>query len=223
MQITVGDIVNPLATLVAAFAGSWAAFKLQTTQKHSEEKRNHIAAGNRALSTLMQQVNTLKLYQIDFVDPLRNESGRHVSLRPTLPYQEDALVFDFKALDFLALPQHQQTLFELSIEENRFRESIKAINARSRLHFEIVQPMLMAAGFQEGREYTGEQFRTAIGELNYSHLKRLTDAVIIHVDRTVESLYTMKDRLRKSLVEHYPDGQFINFELLNVSPSSIFP
>lgn len=222
MPTTVGDIVNPLATLVAAFMGAWAAFRLQTIQKRDEEKRTHIAAGNRALSTLMQQANTLKLFQNDFITPFRNDPGRQFAIQPTLPYQEDALPFDFRSLDFLSHPEQQQTLFELSIEENRFREALKAINTRSRHHFEIVQPMLMAAGIQEGREYTVDQFRAAIGDLHYIHLKRLTEAVIIHVDRTVESLCAMKDRLRKALREECPEGRFLNFELLNEPPPSIF-
>lgn len=220
---TVGDIINPLATLVAAFVGAWAAFRLQTIQKQGDEKSIHIAAGNRALSTLMQQANTLKLFQNDFIAPLRNDPGRHIGMQPVLPYQEDALHFDLRSLDFLAEPRHQETLFELSIEENRFREALKAINARSRLHFEVIQPMLMAAGFRDGHTYTGEQFCAAVGEFNYTHLKRLSDAVVLHVDRSVESLTAMKDRLRRTLSERYPDGRFINFQLLDDPPQSIFP
>jgi hypothetical protein len=220
LPVSVGDIVNPLATLVAAFMGAWTAFRLQSLQKHEEEKKSQIAAGNRALSTLLQQANTLKLFQVDFIEPIRSDPGRHIAMRPTLPYQEDAMAFDLKSLDYLAHPQHQQTLFDLSIEEERFREALKAINARSRLHFEIVQPMLMAAGIQDGHEYTGEEFRKAIGEFHYLNLLRLTDAVVIHVDRTVESLYSMKDRFRKTLSTQFPDGKFIDFELLNDPPRS---
>jgi hypothetical protein len=222
MPVSISDIVNPLATLIAAFMGAWAAFRLQTIQKRGDEIRTNIAAGNRALSTLMQQANTLKLFQIDFIAPFRNDPGRHIAIRPSLPYQEDALPFDHRSLDFLSRPAQQQTLFELSIEENRFREAIKAINVRSRHHFEVVQPMLSAAGLQEGAEYTEEQFRTAIGELHYIHLKRLTDAVVMHVDRTVESLCATKGRLRKILAEQYPKGQFIDFELLDEPPPTIF-
>lgn len=213
--IPLGDVVNPLATLIAAFVGAWAAFRLQTIHRHEEEKKNHIVAGNRALSTLMQQANTLKLFQLDFVAPFRTDPGRHIAMQPLLPYQEDALSFDFRSLDFLAQPDQQQTLFELSVEENRFREALKAINARSRLHFEVIQPLLMSAGIQEGREYTEDQFLAAVGNFHYLHLKRLTDAVVMHVDRTVESLCSMKDRLRTTLSEAYPDGRFIDFQLLD--------
>lgn len=188
MQVAFGDIVNPLATLVAAFAGAWLAFVYQNRQKANEEVRQNISAGNRALVTLFQQANALKLYQIDMIDPYRDSPGRHIQMRPTLPFQEDSMSFDVKSLDFLLSPVTVQVVLDLILEEARYREAIKAINARSQHHFSVVQPKLESAGIIEGGEYTGQDFRNALGELDYMHLKRLTDAVVLHVDRTIESL-----------------------------------
>jgi len=217
-----GDIVNPLVTLVAAFAGAWAAFKLQQFQKNKEDTKLNIAAGNRALIILLQQFNALKLFQIDFIEQFRDSPGRHMQILPALPFQEDSLFFDLRPLEFLLSPEQQQVLMDLLIEENRYRETIKAINTRSRHHFEVVQPKLAGAGFKEGGEYTGEQFRAVLGDHDYVHIKRLTDAVILHVDRTVESLFAMKGRLRSALLQQYPNSKFIDFELLKDIPKSIF-
>ncbi len=185
--------------------------------------RTQIAAGNRALFVLLQQANTLKLYQHDFINPVRESPGRHLELRPTLHYQEDSLLFDLKALDFLATPKHQQTLFELTIEEARYREAIKSINTRSRLHLETIQPTLAALGLRHGVEYTGEQFKAALGDFLYEHLRNLTDGVVMHVDRTVDSLISMKQRLRASLIDCHPTGKFIDFELLQNPPGALQP
>lgn len=222
MPTTLGDIVNPLATLVAAFAGSWAAFKLQQFQKNREDTKANIAAGNRALMVLLQQANTLKLFQVDFIEPFRNSPGRHLQILPTLPFQEDSLTFDIGSLEFLLGPKYQRTLMDLFLEENRYREAIKAINARSRHHFEVVQPKCASAGIKEGGEYTGEQYKAVLGDHDYFHLQRLTDAVILHVDRTVGSLVVMKNQLREALMQRYPDGKFVDFELLKDAPKSIF-
>lgn len=216
------DIITPLATLVAAFAGSWASFKLHQFQKNKETMQVNIAAGNRALMVLLQQANTLKLFQLDFIDPFRDNPGRHIQIQPTLPYQEDTLTFDLRSLEFLLSPKYQQVLMDLIIEENRYREAIKAINVRSRHHFEVVQPKLASAGIREGESYTGDQFRIAIGDRDYIHLKRSTDAIILHVDRTVDSLVAMKNRLREALSQRYPEGKFVNFDLLKEAPKSIF-
>jgi hypothetical protein len=148
MPTTLGDIVNPLTTLVAAFAGSWAAFKFQQFQKNKEDTAENIAAGNRALIILLQQANTLKLFQIDFIEPFRGSPGKHFQIRPALPFQEDSLIFDIQSLEFLLSPEHQQVIMDLVLEENRYRETIKAINARSHHHFEVVQPKLARAGIR---------------------------------------------------------------------------
>jgi len=222
MQMTFGDIVNPVATLIAAFAGAWFAFIYQNQQKVAEELRQNISAGNRALVTLFQQANSLKLYQTDIIGPHRNSPGRHIQIRPTLPFHEDSLKFEIKSLDFLLLPKSAQVVLDLILEEARYSEAIKTINARSKHHISIIQPKLESAGFVEGMEYTDKALKNVLGELDYLHLKRLTDAVVMHVDRTVDSLVSMKDRLRTALTEKYPKAKFINFELLNEPPKSIF-
>jgi hypothetical protein len=220
--VSIGDIVNPLATLVAAFAGSWAAFKFQQFQQNKEDTENKIAAGNRALMTLLQQANTLKLFQIDFIEPYRNSPGRHIKIQSTLPFQEDSLVFDVRSLEFMFTPEYQQVLMDLILEGNRYREAIKSINTRSRHHFDVVQPKLAHAGFKNGGEYTGEEFKAALGDRDYVHLERLTDTVVLHVDRTVDSLVAMKGRLRAALLKQFPKGKFVDFELLRDAPKSIF-
>jgi hypothetical protein len=211
------DLTNALATLIAAFVGAWSAFQLQARDKSEEQRRQRIAAGNRALFTLLQQANTLKLFQMDQVDPVRNSPGRLIEMRPLLPYDLGNLSFDLKELDFLANPKYQQVLFELSIEEARFKETLKTINMRSRLHSEYIQPALARAGIESGRTYDGEIFKRALGDYLYTSLESLTDAVVFHVDRTVASLVAMKKKLREVLIEYFPKERFIDFELLNES------
>jgi hypothetical protein len=222
VPVTLGDIVNPLATLIAAFMGAWTAFRWQSVAKQEEEQKTMVAAGNRALATLMEQVNTLKLFQVDCMEPMRNNPGRHIAMQPLPDYQENMAEFEFKSLNFLlGDPRHHQVLFELSIEDMRFRETLKAINRRSRHHFEVIQPRLAAAGIQEGREYCEKDFKQAIGDFDYIHLQRLTEQVEFHVDRTVDSICSMKGTLRKALLEQLPEGKFLDFELVANPPPSM--
>jgi hypothetical protein len=162
--------------------------------------------------TLMQQANELKLYQRDHVDPKRNHPGRHLGIQAILSYEVGDLRFDLRSLDFLSTPAEQQLLFELTVEERRYMEALKAINARSDLLVDEVQPKLMAAGFDDGAEYTSGQFIAALGQPVYNKLKRLTDDVIYHVDRTSDSICEMKDKFRSAVIKRYPEASFINFE-----------
>jgi len=221
LLIAASDIINVAGTLVAAFAGAWFAFLYQNRQKQSEERKQNISAGNRALVTLLQQANTLKLYQKDIIDPIRKDPVRYISMQPTLQYREDGLTYDLAALDFL-LVKYTQVAFDLLLEEERYRETLKAINARSRFHLDVVQPSLALRGIVEGDAYREQDFRDALGEPAYPLIVRLTDAVVLHVDRTIDSLMAAKEGLRKALLELYPGETFINFDLLENPPESIF-
>jgi hypothetical protein len=206
------DWINPAATLAASFGGAWAAFRLQSVEKARDIRRTNIAAANRTLMTMMQQANTLKLYQKDHIDPHRLHPGRHFAIRAILPYELDTLLFDFKSLDFLDSPKEQQLIFELSVEERRYVESLKAINARSNLLLAEVDPKLASAGFRDGGTYGSDDLMEVLGQPLCNKLKRLTDDVVYHVDRTNESLVTMKDKFLGAAKARYPKAKFVNFE-----------
>lgn len=206
------DWLNPTTTLFASFAGAWAAFKLQSADKARDIRRANITAANRALLTMMQQANTLRLYQTDHINPHREHSGRHFAIRPTLPYELEALRFDFGSLSFFDSPKEQQLLFDLSIEERRFIEALRAVNARSDLMISEIEPKLNAAGFLDGGSYGGGDFREALGQPLYNKLERLTSDMIYHVDRTNDSIIEMKGKFLLAANARYPGTKFVNFE-----------
>lgn len=206
------DWINPTATLVASFAGAWAAFKLQSIEKSNDSRKSNVTAVNSVLITLMQQANTLKLYQRDHVDPHRGSPGRHLTIRPTLSFDLDMLRFDFGSLGFFNSQSERQVIFDLSIEERRFIETLQAINARSNLITTQVEPKLEAAGFLDGAEYEGNDFVSALGQPLYSTLKRITDDVISQVDKNNESILKMKDEIRAISKARFTKEKFVNFE-----------
>jgi len=213
------DWINPTATLVASFAGAWAAFKLQSMEKARDTQQANVTAINRVLTTLMQQANTLKLYQRDHINPFRDHGGRHLAIRATLPYELDTLSFDLESLRFFASKAERQIIFELSIEERRFVEALKAINARSELLLEKVEPKLAAAGFLDGGEYEKKDFIAALGQPLYNALERLTNDVVFHVDRNNDSILEMKDRIRSIAKLRFPRERFIDFDLPDDCPA----
>lgn len=205
------DWVNPAATLIASFGGAWAAFKLQSWEKARETDRGNINAINRAITTLLEQANTLKLFQRDHIEPNRQNPGRHLAMRPLLPFDLGRMQFDFASLDFLSTASERQTVFNLSIEEQRFAETLKAINARSDLILTEVDPRLAAAGFEDGGSYGADEFMRVLGQPLHNKLERLTNDVIDLVDKSCSSLMELKDELRAVGKGRYPRQKFIDF------------
>jgi hypothetical protein len=164
------------------------------------------------LLTMMQQANTLKLYQKDQVDPHRDSPGRHVQIRATLPYEFEGLRFEFTSVEFFDTAAEQQALFELSVEERRVIETLRAINARSNLLLSEVDPKLASAAFLDGGSYTGAELMAALGQPLCNKLKRLTDNVVELVDKNTISIVEMKDKFRSMAKARYPGQKFVDFE-----------
>jgi hypothetical protein len=203
-----------LATLVAAFFGAWFAYRLQENAKEKAQRASNINASNRALFSVFQQVNSLYLFKRDIIDPHRGNPGIVVAMQPVLPQDHDDLEFDFPSLGFLLNTKHKQIVLDLFIEQQRFQEAIKVINYRSALHLEQAQPILAMAGLKDGKEYSGADFANALGPRLFKELERATGQVVRQVDLTVESLSAVKQKMLKAFKELFPEGDFLNFELI---------
>jgi hypothetical protein len=184
-----------------------------------KELTSNISAANKALFTVFQQVNTLKVIQYDMIDPVRNHPGKFIAMQPVLHEKHEDIHFDFHNLGFLLNTKHKQIVLDLFIEQQRFREAIKAVNYRSALHIQQVQPTLERAGIQEGVDYTTEELAKVLGLRLFKLLQRATDQVVYHVDRTVCSLDKVKGKMIKAFKELYPEGDFLHFELLGGPPN----
>ena len=79
----------------------------------------------------------------------------------------------------------------------------------------VVHPALLAASVSESTMYSKDDYVQALGEPLYNQLKRLTDDVYYHVDRTIGSLCEMRDKLRICAKTRYPKAKLANFELVS--------
>jgi hypothetical protein len=212
-----------IATLLAAFFGAWFAYRLQDKVKVRDERAYNISVANRALFTLFQQINILEPIQWQVIDPVRNHPMKFIAMQPVLPLQHEDFQFDFASLGFLLNSSHKQIMLDLFIEQRRFFEAIKAINYRSELHHDQVQPKMERAEIQEGVDYPAEalaaKLTEALGPRLIKSLQRATDEVIYNVDRTVDSLDEIKGKMIMTFKELYPEGDFLNYEVLEDPPN----
>jgi hypothetical protein len=212
IDILLQPALSALATLAAAFSGARYAFHLQGQARARWPVEDRVAAGNRAIFVLIRQFNTLKTFQTQIIDPVRDDPGAFLNIRASLPFSYDSLTVDFDSLSFLLETNHRQVLGELFIEEERFRSAIQAINERWRIHLNICQPLLEGVGIIEGGEYTPEQIQAALGHCLVLQLKRAMDAVVQHVDKTVESSLAVGEKLYTVQKSLFPKHSIIRFE-----------
>ncbi|MEK6680666.1 MAG: hypothetical protein AABY79_01715 [Nitrospirota bacterium] len=208
------EAVSPLATLLAAFFGAWFAYRFQDRVKARDVISANISAANKAMFKVFQLLNSLALFQKDVIDPCRGRPDICFTMLPMLPDDHSDYRFDFQGLGFILDSKHKKIMLDLFIEEQRYREAIKAINARSMLHKGFVQPALVSAGFKEDSAYPVELFAQALGPLLFKDIQNLTNQVIYHVDRTVKSLEETKNNMHAAFKEMFPEGNFLNIELV---------
>ena len=209
------DIVAILATLVAAFAGAWGAFLLESQRREREARDRNVGAGSRAIYTIFNLWNTLEQYRKEVLEPYRGRPDAWLNLaaNPAIAIGEHR--FQAGDLQFLLQSKHAQTYAALFLEEQRFALAVQLIRVRSELVLQDVFPKMAAAGFAVGKNASQEDVEKALGVDLTHKLKEITSAIFKNVDEDLASLVGQHDELRAAIKQLYPKQNVLQvvFEL----------
>lgn len=202
-----------LATLLAAFVGSWSAYKLTGRAQNKADRDAKLSAINGALFVLFRMINTVHLYKKDMIEPVLGSPGIHIEMRPMLEDSSIGIDFDYESLSYLLSTRHRSVLPEMYTARQSYEETIKAINFRSRLHYEQVQPALVRAGLRDNTEHTEQEYMDALGPYIYKTLQEMTNNVVVHVGRTIVKLNSCSDNLTHVACQLFTGGEVLRIEL----------
>ncbi len=205
--------VPAIVTLLAAYFGAKFAFDFQRNKEKQDQKNKNRVSGNLAIFKLVTMINTLLSYQRQIIEPVRNRPMGFYEMMPTLPQVQDHISIDIDSLSFLLDTDDQNLIGELSVEEERYKAAIAAINDRSIVHRSEAQPTLDAAGITNGGNYSLEDIQKALGERLFYTLHTSTGQVISHVDSTILSLNEIADKLSQSLKKQFPKERIISLSI----------
>jgi hypothetical protein len=203
------DVLAALTTLVASFAGAWAAFKFQTLEKDAAQNEKEVGAGNRAIYAVYALWNVLEQFRKEVLEPHRDTPGAWLNLaaHPAPPVQVDR--FQSSDLQFLLERGHADVFAALMLEEQRFNLAIDLIKSRSDLVLKRVFPLMGAAGFKVGKPQTLGDIENALGEDVCHQLKELTAMIYQNVDEDLASLLSLYTQLRQALQAMFPARKFV--------------
>lgn len=205
--------VPAIVTLLAAYYGAKYAFEFQREKEQQVIDKKNMVSGNLAIFKLVTMINSLLSYQRQIINPVRNKPTAFLEMSPTLPQSKDNISIDIDSLSFLLGMDEQNLVGELSVEEARYDAAISAINERSRLHRNEIQPALEAANIKNGGSYSLDEINSALGERMFQTLQLSTRQVILQVDTTIVSLKTMSDKLTKALRDQFPNERIISVSI----------
>lgn len=199
------DIVAILATLVASFAGAWAAFLLENERRKREEQDRNIGAANRAIYTLFNLWNILEQYRKEVLEPYRGKSDAWLNLaaNPTIPTGEHT--FQANELQFLLISSKAEVYASLMLEEQRFAIAIDLIRARSALVLDEVFMKMSSEKIPVKQELPEAEVVQILGTGLTHKLKVITAAIYKNVDEDLVSLKAQHDQLREAMKLLYPN------------------
>jgi hypothetical protein len=198
------DIVAVLATLVAAFAGAWGAFLLESQRRQREERDRNFGAGNRAIYTIFNLWNTLEQFRKEVLEPHRGRPDAWLNMAAQPATSVGDHRFEAGDLQFLLQGKHAPVYAALFLEEQRFELAIGLIRQRNQIVLDKVFPRMAAAGFTVGRSATEQDVVRALGIDVVHQLKMITAALYKNVDEDLASLKSRYEELRSAMVQLNP-------------------
>ena len=132
-------------------------------------------------------------------------------MRPSPPLQSDAPILPLDSLMFLLETDDRHLLFELMVEQQRFKMTMQSINERSRIHIDKVQPCLAVAGIREGTTYS-TSLEQLLGEPLYKSIVRATDDAVKSVDESSVSCESLIRRLYSAMKKRYPKYSIVHLD-----------
>ena len=206
------DLLEPTTTLVAAFAGAWAAFLFESRKRKNEEREKHRSAANRALVTLVNMWNIMFEYHEKIVRPTLGCHDAWLNMAATPPAHYGLCEFDAKSLSFLIDIGQPQVFMEITLEERRFWGTVHLIKERNAVLLNEVHPAMSSADLPVNSQLDEGPLISIIGIDAAQRLKNFTPAITEQVIANCGSHIRIFQNLKETMKRLYPNAKFLSSE-----------
>ncbi|MDO9006657.1 MAG: hypothetical protein Q7U80_00395 [Thiobacillus sp.] len=203
------DLLAALASLIATFAGAWAAFRFESKRRNREEEEKRIGAANHAIYVIYHYWNILEQFRKEVLEPHRGQVGAWLNLaaHPAAPVATDR--FHPAELQFLLQEGQPDAYVTLMLEEQRFLLAMNLIQEHSRIVLGEVFPRMARAGIAVGQALPQAHVEEVLGVDVTHKLKQITTAIYKNVDEDLPSLIAAHEKLRSTMKALFPKKKFL--------------
>ncbi|CAM3936509.1 MULTISPECIES: hypothetical protein [Shewanella] len=194
---------------VGGFAGAYSAFKLKSYQDRLSEEQRRVSALNWALFILIRKYNAIENMKAS-MDKYERPFDRAFSLPAMVPAPYDELKIEVNELSFLVDFDKANFLMELSLEQDRFRQAMRAIEIRNEFYVGEIQPALSHYALN-GRPLPLAEFQEKLGERLFEGAINGAENMYEHVYKTSDTLDKMIQSFREVAKELYPGKKFVGW------------
>ncbi|MGY8810563.1 MAG: hypothetical protein ACKVK5_05970 [Pseudomonadales bacterium] len=210
-------IAGVTATLVAAFAGAFFAYKFNADRENQRKQEIDLASANKAIFTLVRVYNYVGGFNNQFIKPFVDNPGAYFAIQPSLGNSNPDWKLDYDSISFLISENKSEILTELTELEELFIIFTETVRTRNHIHINIVQPAMESAGIVNGTPVTLDQIDGILGDRTASIMKSLTTELIEISQRGEENSERLIQKLHKIMVDIFPGKNVIRMEKLNTS------
>ncbi len=202
------DIATSALALMGTFFGATLAFRLNIKKEQDETHRKRREAINRCLFVLIRQENAIKQMHQEY-EKIPNLQIRAFNLPALKPPNYDDLTQNFSDLEFILHEYDPNILFKLSIEQERFFQSMTSVNLRNDFYANEVQKAL-SESITNGQTVTSELLLEKLGQrVFHSAINYVTTASEM-LSLSVGSNLEMQREIKILGKKLYPNSKFIS-------------
>jgi hypothetical protein len=208
-------VAGAVATLVAAFAGAFFAYKFNADRETKRKEEIDLASANRAIFTLIRAYNYIAVFNKQFIQPYKDSPMAYVAIQPSLGNSNPDLKLDYDSISYLISEKKSEILTELTEFEELFVIFLETVKTRNHIHLNSVQPAMEDAGFVQGSPVTLGEIDGFLGDRTSSIMKGLTSELIDMVQRGEGQSEELIKKLHKIMVEIFPGKNVVKMQKLN--------
>jgi hypothetical protein len=214
----VSQLVDPITTLIAAFAGAWFAFRFERKHKEADEVRRRIGAANRALYTLYSLWNAMVQIRQEVIDPYRGRIDAWLNMAASVPGRYERASFEAGELSFL-LGMNSPLYADLLLEEQRYNAAIQMLGVRTNIVLNEAWLRLAQAGVGLGSARDANEIERILGMDVTRKLKVMGEGLVNNVDENVKTIVSVFARLRDAMKAAYPKEKFLDVQFVESAPA----
>jgi len=202
-----------LLTLLGTFVGAMLAFVSQIALRRKEERKGEVLSAHRILFCLFQQLNTIVLFQREWVAPRKSSPVQFIEIPAASEFDLDKNLFDFGSFGFLLKSSEgRKIMYDLYLAQESYVETLRGINERSRMHRELLQPKLAESGLGAGRPVSLQELEDLLGPLVHGTMVNATSQMISQLQHAFAKLVAAKVSFRAFVVSHFESNDFTDFD-----------
>lgn len=198
-----------LATIVAAFAGTYFAFLIQNKREDRIIRNNDIKLAHNLELCLYGQYMALETTYKSYLEQYENDPFRYYNIPNPSTVEFSSFVFDMEMLSIFTHTDHRSLIKHVIKSDLNARVSIKNFNLRADYCRDVVSPQFNTLNIDDW-VWTEEYIAEALGTEIHEKLTRLTDNVYHDFSLSRPIYRKLRYMVYEALSELYPDQAFMN-------------